>query len=191
MSSGKFAMTFVMLSIFVVMVGIATQYPPEARFMPFVVGIPAIALCLLQLFLDLRESLAAKQQPAGNARRKGGKIRTQLSRLTGRRRELDSADERPLAFDPAADPAVIVRREIGMWAYFLGLVGGVILFGFLLTVPVFVAVFLRYWAKTSWAFALGMTGTASVVLYMIFVEGLAVVPHPGFVTEYLLERLSG
>ena len=38
----KSPMTFVMLAIFVVMVGIATTYPEGARFMPFVVGIPAI-----------------------------------------------------------------------------------------------------------------------------------------------------
>ncbi len=46
MHSGKIAMNLVMLAIFVVMVGIALQYPPQARFMPLVIGLPAIALCL-------------------------------------------------------------------------------------------------------------------------------------------------
>ncbi len=45
-------LTAIMLLIFATMVGIATQYPADARFMPFVVGIPGIALCLLQLALD-------------------------------------------------------------------------------------------------------------------------------------------
>ncbi|HKP24877.1 MAG TPA: hypothetical protein VJV39_13500, partial [Dongiaceae bacterium] len=45
-------LAWVMLAIFSTMVGIATQYPEGARFMPFVVGIPGIALCLLQLGLD-------------------------------------------------------------------------------------------------------------------------------------------
>jgi hypothetical protein len=56
----KNPMTFVMLAIFVVMVAIATTYPAGARFMPFVVGIPAIMLCLLQIVLDLRASKQAE-----------------------------------------------------------------------------------------------------------------------------------
>ena len=35
------------------MVGVASTYPPGARFMPFTIGIPAIALCLLQLALEV------------------------------------------------------------------------------------------------------------------------------------------
>jgi glucose-6-phosphate-specific signal transduction histidine kinase len=41
-SGGKIFMSLVMLSIFGIMVGMATQYPPQARFMPFIVGIPGI-----------------------------------------------------------------------------------------------------------------------------------------------------
>jgi hypothetical protein len=152
-NSGKLAMTLVMLSICVAMVGIAAQYPPDARFMPFIVGIPAIALCLLQLVLDFRAS---------------------------RRNQA-----------PAAGEAVELRRELLMWAYFITLVGGILLFGFLLTIPLFALVFLRHWARASWRFALGLTAAASVVLYLALVQGLGVALHPGFVTEYVLERFSG
>ena len=48
-------MTLLMLVIFTGMVLVAKRYPAGARFMPFVVGFPAIALCMLQLFLDARE----------------------------------------------------------------------------------------------------------------------------------------
>lgn len=154
-NSGKVAMTVVMLSIFVAMVGIASQYPPDARFMPFIVGIPAIALCLLQLGLDLRGAFGSE------------------------------------ASAPAAHDGGTVRREMIMWAYFIGLVGGLLLFGFVLAIPVFVAVFLRHWARTSWRFALGLTAAASIVLYLVFVEGLGVALHPGFVTGYVLDRFLG
>ena len=154
-NSGKFAMTVVMLSVFVAMVGIASQYPPDARFMPFIVGIPAIALCLLQFGLDFRDALRSKA-PA-----------------------------------PAAHDERTVRREMIMWAYFIGLVGGLLLFGFLLAIPVFVVVFLRHWARTSWRLALGLTAAAAVILYLVFVQGLGVALHPGFVTEYVLDRFSG
>lgn len=145
-------MTGVMLAIFVAMVGIALQYPPDARFMPLVVGVPAIALCLLQLGLDFRDS-ARSEAPA--------------------------------------DGAIELRRELVMWAYFIGLLAGILVFGFLLTIPVFVVVFLRHWAQASWRFALGLTAAASLILYLAFVQGLGVALHPGFVTEYVLDRLSG
>ena len=47
-------MTLVMLAIFLVLVGVASRYPAQARFMPYVVGIPPILLCLLQLIIDAR-----------------------------------------------------------------------------------------------------------------------------------------
>jgi len=54
MKLSSLAMTLVMLTIFTAFVFIASGYPANARFMPFVVGIPAIGLCILQLVLDAR-----------------------------------------------------------------------------------------------------------------------------------------
>lgn len=153
----NFAFTLVMLAILAGMVLVAAQYPADSRFMPWVVGIPAIALCLLQLGLDLR---AARKSRRGQPQAGGGE----------------------------ADPPGMVRREAAMWAFFLGLAGGVLLFGFLLAVPLFILVFLRTWARASWPLALGLVAAASVILYLVFVEGLNVALHQGFITEHLLER---
>ena len=150
MNSGRIFMSVAMLAIFVVMVGIATQYPQQARFMPLVIGIPGIALCLFQLFLEFRAS----------------------------RRMVES--------EPIK--AGETRREIVLWAYFIGLVGGLILFGFWLTIPVFLAVFLRCYAEESWRFSLVLSATATTLLFFVFDKGLGVVLHSGFITEYLLDR---
>jgi hypothetical protein len=144
--------TLVMLAILVAMVGMAAQYPPDARFMPWVVGIPAIALCLLQLGREL-----------GAARRAAGEAQ--------------------------GEPGTLPREAV-MWSYFLGLVGGILFFGFLLAVPAFLLVFLRQRARASWPLALGLVVAASLIYYLVFVEGLNVALHQGFITEYLLERFS-
>lgn len=177
MNIGKYAMTVVMLAIFTAMVMIAWQYPPQSRFMPLVVGIPAIALCLLQLYLDLRHARASAPARGG-----GPGTKEHTPGTEGRKIDIDM---------PEFAPPASVRRELIMWGYFLGLVGGVISFGFFLTIPVFVVVFLRYWAGTSWRFAIGLMIVASAVLYFVFVQGLGITPYPGFVTGYVLERLSG
>lgn len=54
-------MSALMLAIFVAMVAVASQYPPQARFMPLVVGIPGIVLCIIELIRELR---AAAARPA-------------------------------------------------------------------------------------------------------------------------------
>ena len=153
----NFAFTLVMLAILAGMVLVAAQYPPDSRFMPWVVGIPAIALCLLQLGMDLR---------------------------AGRR----SGRAEPQAGAGEIDPPGTLRREAAMWGFFLGLVAGIVLFGFLAAVPVFVLLFLRTWARASWPLALGLVAAASAVLYLVFVQGLNVALHQGFVTQYVLDR---
>ena len=151
----NFAFTLVMLAILAGMVLVAAQYPPDSRFMPWVVGIPAIALCLLQLGMDLRAARRSGRAEAG-------------------------ADE--------IVPPGTLRREAAMWGFFLGLVAGILLFGFLAAVPVFVLLFLRTWARASWPLALGLVAAASVILYLVFVQGLNVALHQGFVTQYVLDR---
>lgn len=191
MKGSKYAMTLVMLVIFVVMVGVAYQYPPESRFMPWLVGIPAIALCLLQLFLDFRAAPRAAQATPKDTRSEIEKAQEEISRIAGRRIDFEVAHEKLPTIETAVDPAEVRRRELIVWGYFLGLVGGVVLFGFLLTIPVFIVVFLRQWARTRLAFALGLAAIACVVLYLVFVEGLRVTLHPGLITAYVLERLGG
>ena len=67
-------MTLLMLAIFTSMVIVASRYPAGARFMPFVLGFPAIALCLLQLFLDARERHAAKHAESKSEVEKAARI---------------------------------------------------------------------------------------------------------------------
>ncbi|MFQ6017744.1 MAG: tripartite tricarboxylate transporter TctB family protein [Kiloniellaceae bacterium] len=55
---GKVLMSLVMLAIFAGMVLVAAGYPPEARLLPFVIGIPGVVLCLVQL---VSEILAAQK----------------------------------------------------------------------------------------------------------------------------------
>lgn len=162
MNSGKLAMNLLMLAIFVGMVGVASQYPPQARFMPLVVGLPGIGLCLLQLVLDWRA-----QRATGNA--------AATADLQGT----------PEAHNEQARAA---GRERALWGWFIGLVASLVLFGFWLTIPVFLVAFLRYAAKESWRFslALGAGGTAAFTL--VFHQVLAVVLHSGFITDLVVDR---
>ena len=152
-------MSLLMLAIFSGMVGVATQYPPQARFMPLVVGLPGIALCLVQVVLEI----AASRREAG-----------ELSHVA--------------ADGPGADAR---RRELVLWGSFLGLIASLILFGFYVTIPLFLVAFLRGYAKESWRFSLMLSAVGSALLALVFHVGLGVVLHKGFLLEPVLDHFFG
>lgn len=186
MKSTSFLMNFVMLAIFVAMVAVASSYPAQSRFMPFVVGFPAIVLCLLQIFLDVRA--ARRQKPEiVDTRSEFERAEAEVSRLTGRHLEFEVAHALPPAAEAPAVQTDTVRREIILWAYFLGLIAGVLLFGFWITLPVFITAFLRQQAELRWPRSLILGIASTAILYVVFERTLHVSLHPGFITERVLD----
>lgn len=180
-------MTLLMLAIFVVMVGVASTYPPGARFMTFVVGIPAIGLCLLQLALDLYRSRAAAAEDTRSALQQA---EDQVARIAGRRVQFDVPSENAMFTDTERDPRETVRREIIVWGYFLALIASVLLFGFRITVPIFMVTFLRYQAGTNWRNALLLGGIGAIVMHVLFERVLRITLHSGFLTDLLMDWLG-
>jgi hypothetical protein len=187
MKSTSFVMNFVMLAIFVTLVGIASQYPPQARFMPFVVGIPAIGLCLLQIFLDIR---AARRNvvEVEDHRSDVEKARDEVSRYAGRQVESEATtDESIPVLDEGGIPPNMVGREITLWSFFLGFIASILVFGFWFSIPIFLITFLRFEAKLSWIRAVLAGCIGAGVLYLGVAKGLRVDLHPGFLTAYLFD----
>lgn len=184
-------MTLLMLAIFTGMVLIATRYPPGARFMPFVIGFPAIGLCVLQLFLDARERRLEREGAISDAGLSDiERAEQQISRAVGRPIHFD-VGELLLPAEAGIDPREQIRREAIAWGYFLGLIVGIIVFGFHISVPLFLLLFLRYRAETSWKIAIGGTALASFVLFFAFERLLHISLHPGFITERIMDLISG
>jgi len=183
-------MTVVMLAIFVVLVGLASGYPPGARFMPLVVGIPAIVLCLLQLALDARERRRGAAE-ISDTRSELEKAGEKVSRMVGRRVDFRISHEFMPGVGPEISPQEMVRRELVLWGYFLGFIAGIIVFGFWAAIPVFLVAFLRFQAKAGWLFSLGLGIGASVLMSFVFERLFRVVLHTGFVTDYVLGLFGG
>ena len=178
-------MTLLMLTIFTVMVAISSQYPAGARFMTFVVGFPAIALCLLQLVLDLREWRSEA------ARATVGEMAGVPSNVSGVAVDPSlqmqmNADGLAVEYTPE-----VVRKEKIVWGYIFALIGSILLFGFYITVPIFLVVFLRFYAQARWHMAILLPAAVSAFLYVMLGYVFRMTLHRGFVTEYLLDRISG
>jgi len=183
-------MTLVMLALFVTLVGLASGYPPGARFMPFVVGIPAIVLCLLQLALDARQRRRGETE-VSDTRSAKEKAEEKVSRMAGRRVDFQISHEFMPGVGPEISPQEMVRREMMQWGYFLGFIAGIILFGFWVAIPVFLVAFLRFQAKAGWLFSLGLGMGASLLMSFVFERLFRVVLHTGFITDYVLGLFGG
>lgn len=178
------AMTLVMLAIFAAMVGIASTYPSGAAFMPLIVGIPAIGLCLLQLALDLYRRRTA--EPADTSRAQPIDTNEQITQIAGDRAQFEMPSENALFSESTFDDRERVRREVLVWGYFLGLIAGVLLLGFRVAVPIFLITFLRFQAETTWRSALIYGGSGAVAMYVLFEKVLKVSLHAGFLTEWIM-----
>jgi hypothetical protein len=172
-------MTVVMLVIFTVMVSISSSYPPGARFMTFVVGIPAIGLCLLQLTIDYRD----RRRLNADGRSETDKLEDHAAQIVGHPVHVEFS--MPVVHEELS-PEETQRREIIIWSYILGLIGGILLFGFHVSVPVFLITFLRFQAEATWRLAIMLTAAASVFLYVMFEHVFRMALHEGFITERLL-----
>jgi Tripartite tricarboxylate transporter TctB family len=172
MNSFSTWLTWVMLAIFTTMVGIATQYPEDARFMPFVVGIPGIALCVLQLALDAVRAYDGQFTRIFQTAPKAGK-------------PVETVDTEQAEFGRHT-----AKRELRMWGYVVAFVAGILTVGFYVSVPIMLVTFVRREAKSSWrsALLLGIGGTAA--LYFAFGFVLQIRLHPGFLTPLVLRALG-
>jgi hypothetical protein len=179
-------LTVLMLVIFTGMLIIASRYPAGARFMPYVLGFPAVALCLLQLFLDARERRRTNQAEGPTDVELA---EAQVSRAVGHAVHFDVGDL--LAPEASLDPDERIGREAIAWGYFLAFIAGIVFFGFHLAVPVFLIAFLRFRAKASWLMTLGLTAAACFVLFFAFEQLLHIELHKGFITERILDSISG
>ena len=66
--NGSVFTALIMFAVFATMSLIALSFPDKARLMPLIVGIPGTALALVQLFIELRSTLAQTGETADLAR---------------------------------------------------------------------------------------------------------------------------
>ncbi len=149
-------MSLVMLAIFVAMVAMAATYPPDARFLPFIIGIPGTLLCLLQVGADIAAARRARPEAAAAA-----------------------------ATAEFAGPGPEVRREITLLACLVGLAAAILLIGFWLAIPVFMVLFLRFHERETWRLTLSLTIGGWATLYMVFDRVLGIIVHNGFLIDFL------
>ncbi len=144
--------TLVMLGIFGTAIYSAWQWQfPAARVFPWSIGIPAVILCLAQLFSDLFRPM-----------------------------EVGKSGFMDLPVDRSVPVSVVIRRATNIFGWMMGLFIGIWLVGFIVIVPVFIVLYLTLQAGEKWrvtlAYTLGimafMIGVFHLVLTVPWPEAL-------------------
>lgn len=186
LTHGRTLFSMLMFSIFFVMVVLAIPYAWPANFLPFVIGLPGMALTLLQITIDIRDFFAAKGQI--DPRTDFEKYMAELSEHAGVG-ELDYAKEQveTLVEDHSLVAKSRNRQELILFGYFFFLLGVVLLFGYWIGTPIFLFLFLRYYAKETVKLSLMITAGVWVSMYFILVIVLEQIIFEGFITQFVFD----
>ncbi len=165
---GAWFTVFVLL-LMVGLVATARQWQYQARLFPWTIGIPTMALCFLQLGLDL---------------------------FRGRGEDGDVAGMMDLPVDRSVPVVVVIKRAVNIFGWIFGLYASIWLIGFILSVPLFLVLYLGVQAGESWKVAVTymlvmvvfMVGVFEMVLHIPWPPGLINGPQEfilGLVERYL------
>ncbi len=140
---GAFFTLFV-LAVFAVGVFSAAEWQIQARMFPWVIGIPGLALCVMQLFADFFKRKDEDQSLRG---------------------AMD------LPVDRSVPVAVVVKRAVNAFGWVLGLFTAIWIVGFVVAVPLFIFVYLTWQAREKlWlavTYSLGMLALIVGVFHLI------------------------
>ena len=165
---GAYFTVFVLL-LMVGLVVTAKQWQYQARLFPWTIGIPTMLLCFLQLGLDL-------------FRNKNG--------------DEDVAGMMDLPVDRSVPVAVVIQRAVNIFGWIFGLYVSIWIIGFILSVPLFLLLYLSIQAGESWKVSVSYTvvmlvfmiGVFEMVLHIPWPPGLIGAPQEfilGLVERYL------
>jgi TctA family transporter len=139
----------------------ATRYPGPARLFPVVVAAPGLLLGVAQLVNDLR-----------------ARARSMCRAMV--RREAAASPGGAFAAAIAS-----TRSELNVLWWAGGLVALTLVFGFSVSIPLFLALFLRFRGGESWPLTAGLAGTGWGFVYAVFTAGMKVFLFPGFLLRWL------
>lgn len=131
-------------AVFGFVVVTAREWPIGTRLFPWCVGIPMLVLSLVQLAVELFRSTRS---------------------VDPQRSSVETGD---LQVDWSIGTRLVIHRAAKFFGWIIGLLLGIWLLGFFVTVPLFVFLYLKLEAKEGWLLSFWLTAAALVFLIGIF-----------------------
>jgi hypothetical protein len=175
--------SLVLLGIVTWMTWEATHWDKRAGLFPLSVGIPAVALCVLQLVFAIRGAILERRHaampvvvpataagaPEAGPVSSGGVMAEAIEQAFGAGSAAEAEEDIP--------PAVVRRRTIEMSAWIIGIALGILVFGFELGAALLSFAFLRWGAKEKVRISLVIAVFTYLFFYVVFDRSLNI-PFP-------------
>lgn len=163
---GEALFALVLLAVFLVIVLVGTGYNRKARMLPLVLGVPGVAL-------------AAAEVVRTTARRRRAECEAGVA--SGKAVEAHATE----GAGPAGGREAEERKKLlEMFGWVVLLIVMIWLFGFLVTIPIYVLAFMKA-RKERWLLSLCFAIGSWALLYWVFVLGLKIVLYPGLLFKNL------
>jgi len=146
--------TLLILLIFFGGVFTARQWQFQARLFPWTIGIPALLLCIAQLAMDLFRTTESDDPD-------------------------DVSGLMDLPVDRGIPVSVVVRRAVNSFGWIIGFMLVIWLIGFIISVPLFVLLYLLIQAREKLWVSLVYTGAMLIFLLGVFHQVLHIPWPPG------------
>ena len=163
----SFFSLFLILFFGVVIVG-ALGYNPKARLIPLVIALPCLAMAIAQFILDL-----------GKGRKRGISGEEELFREV-----MEKVAHQEIVIDEEEKKekksSIEAKKLFNSIFWILGFSALTFLFGFLITIPLFTILFMRY-KKESWRLSLSCAAGLWLSVYLSFVIAAKVTLYEGFI----------
>ena len=152
---GETILSLFFLGFFVILTIISLTYSPKARRLPLIVGIPGVALAVVEVYRRTIKRSTREPQPA----------------VSPDEKETEEEGQ-GLTDDP--------RKVAGMIGWVVLLVGMIWILGFLVTIPAYTLLFMKV-RRESWTASLLFAGIGFAALYVLFIVTLNIELYPGLI----------
>ncbi|MBI3000750.1 MAG: tripartite tricarboxylate transporter TctB family protein [Deltaproteobacteria bacterium] len=146
----QFFFSLAILIFLVYFVWEAREWRLQARLYPWVIGMPMIALALVQIWLELKG--VSQEKRSGDV-------------------PVDFQFEQPV------DPDIARRRTVNIFAWILGFFAAIWLLGFSLAIPLFLFFYLKVQSREPWVLSVILTAAGWLLFWGLF-DRLLHLPFP-------------
>jgi TctA family transporter len=159
-----------LLCLFLVMLGMTTSWPIEAKIIPTIVGIVAVIACGLSLANDIFSKLHGMDTIALADKAKA---------------EVTQKIHMDIASKTAHLPGhVILIRGLVFFGWMVAFLGSMAVIGLIPTVPIFVVAYMRLEGPEKWRHAAIMAVIMMTLIYVVFDQLLAIPWPPTLLGQY-------
>ena len=166
-SSAIFSMIMFLIPLGFIL--LALDYQKEAKLVPLIIGIPALILAFIQFLCDAMPEFKDQIKRSLGFR--------QLN-ISGKNEEVNNIQSRLNIYDK-------FQKGIIFPSWLILFMGLVYILGYMIAIPIFLVLFLKYWVHANLSTIIFITGLTWLFIYVVFIIVMRAPLHEGVLIQMI------